>query len=73
MTPGNKSKHAMVENMPFELYFMTGMAAYGALFAVFSPTTRIALDRQRGWTRQTRVTPSTPPPTSPPRSQPPSW
>ncbi|NUP50432.1 MAG: ABC transporter permease [Catenulispora sp.] len=57
VTPGNKSKHAMVENMPFELYFMTGMAAYGALFAVFSPTTRIALDRQRGWGRQTRVTP----------------
>lgn len=55
VTPGNKGNK--VENMPFSLYFMTGMAAYGALFAVFSPTTRIAIDRTRGWTRQVRITP----------------
>jgi ABC-2 type transport system permease protein len=55
ITPGNR--HTRVEGLPFSLYFMTGMAAYGALFAVFSPTTRIALDRSRGWTRQTRITP----------------
>jgi ABC-2 type transport system permease protein len=55
VTPGNKGNK--VEGMPFSLYFMTGMAAYGALFAVFSPTTRIALDRSRGWTRQVRITP----------------
>lgn len=55
IAPGNKNNP--VENMPFSLYFMVGMAAYGALFAVFSPTSRIALDRNRGWTRQVRITP----------------
>lgn len=55
VTPGNKNTD--VQGQPFALYFMTGMAAYGALFAVFSPTSRIAADRSRGWTRQVRVTP----------------
>ncbi len=49
-----------VGNLPFSSYFMTGMAAYGALFAVFSPTTRMAIDRSRGWARQIQVTPLRP-------------
>lgn len=55
VTPGNR--HARTDGVSFPLYFMTGMASYGALFAVFSPGARIALDRARGWTRQLRITP----------------
>ncbi len=58
VTPGNR--HNEVEGMAFSFYFMTGMAACGALFAVFSPTTRTAADRSRGWARQVRVTPLRP-------------
>ncbi len=58
VTPGNR--HSKVGDMPFSFYFMTWMAAYGALFAVFSPTTRMAIDRSRGWARQVRVTPLRP-------------
>jgi ABC-2 type transport system permease protein len=58
ITPGNGK--TLVDGLHFKLYFMSGMAAYGALFAVFSPTSRIAIDRTRGWTRQTRITPLRP-------------
>jgi ABC-2 type transport system permease protein len=50
-------RHAHTDGIPFPLYFMTGMAAYGALFAVTSPAGRIAIDRAGGWTRQLRITP----------------
>lgn len=50
-------RHAHTDGIPFPVYFMTGMAAYGALFAVFSLAGRIAIDRARGWTRQLRITP----------------
>lgn len=53
--PGNR--YEPVEGMTFSFYFMTGMAAYGALLAVFSPTLRMAADRSRGRDRQARVTP----------------
>jgi ABC-2 type transport system permease protein len=36
---------------------MTGMAAYGAMFAAIAPGARLARDRARGWTRQLRITP----------------
>jgi ABC-2 type transport system permease protein len=51
------NRHARIEGIAFPLYFMTGMAAYGAMFAVVSPGARIAADRARGWTRQLRITP----------------
>lgn len=51
------NKHAHTEGISFPLYFMTGMAVYGALFAVVSPGARIAFDRSRGWSRQLRITP----------------
>lgn len=49
--------HAKTEGIAFPLYFMTGMAAYGSMFAVVSPGARIAADHARGWTRQIRITP----------------
>ncbi len=51
------NRHAMTEGIAFPLYFMTGMAAYGSMFAVVSPGARVAADRSRGWTRQLRITP----------------
>jgi ABC-2 type transport system permease protein len=54
---GSANRHTHTDGVSFPLYFMTGMAAYGALFAVFSPGARIAADRATGWTRQMRITP----------------
>jgi ABC-2 type transport system permease protein len=51
------NRHAQTEGISFPLSFMSGMAAYGSLFAVFSPGVRIAADRAKGWTRQVRITP----------------
>ena len=55
VTPGNR--HAHPEGITFALYFMTGMAAYGAMWAAVAPGARIARDRAGGWTRHTRTTP----------------
>ena len=51
------NRHATSSGIPFPLYFMTGMAAYGAMFAAVSPGAHLALDRSRGWVRQLRITP----------------
>ncbi len=51
------NRHATSSGISFPLYFMTGMAAYGAMFAVVSTGGHVALDRSRGWTRQLRITP----------------
>ena len=55
VTPGNR--HAYPEGITFALYFMTGMAAYGAMWAAVGPGARIARDRASGWARHTRTTP----------------
>jgi ABC-2 type transport system permease protein len=39
------------------LYFMVGLAAFGAMSAVISAGGRIAAERSVGWTRQLRLTP----------------
>ena len=51
------NRHARSSGISFPLYFMTGMAAYGAMFAAIAPGARLARDRSRGWTRQLRITP----------------
>lgn len=55
VTPSNR--HAHPEGITFALYFMTGMAAYGAMWGAVAPGARIARDRAGGWTRHTRTTP----------------
>jgi ABC-2 type transport system permease protein len=50
-------KHAVVDGIHFPLYYMTGMAAWGAMTSVISSGARIAQERQVGWTRQLRITP----------------
>jgi ABC-2 type transport system permease protein len=45
----------------FPLYYMVGMVSWGAMAAVIAGGSRIAAERQVGWTRQLRLTPlSTP-------------
>jgi ABC-2 type transport system permease protein len=56
-TVGATNRHATTAGVSFPLYFTAAMAAYGALFAVFSPGSRIAVDRTSGWTRHMRITP----------------
>jgi ABC-2 type transport system permease protein len=50
-------KHQMIVGIPFPLYYMTGMVAWGTMVAVISSGARIAAERQVGWTRQLRITP----------------
>jgi DNA-binding CsgD family transcriptional regulator len=54
---GNRHAFVYAAGVSFPLYFMTGMAAYGAMFAAIGPGARLARDRARGWTRQLRITP----------------
>ena len=51
------NRHAHIDGIPFPLYYMTGMAAWGTMVAVVSSGARIAGERQVGWTRQLRITP----------------
>jgi len=53
----SENRHGTVSGISFPLYFMTGMAAYGAMFAAVSPGAHLALDRSRGWVRQLAITP----------------
>jgi ABC-2 type transport system permease protein len=48
---------AVTEGVPFPLYYMTGMIAWGTMVSVISSGARIAAERQAGWTRQLRITP----------------
>jgi ABC-2 type transport system permease protein len=41
------------------LYYMVGLASFGTMVAMISCGTRIAAERQVGWTRQLRITPLT--------------
>jgi ABC-2 type transport system permease protein len=51
------NRHARIDGVSLPLYYMTGMAAWGAMMAVISTGGNIANERQLGWTRQIRVTP----------------
>jgi ABC-2 type transport system permease protein len=46
--------------LPAPLYFMVGLATFGAIAASLSSGMRIAGDRVAGWTRQLRLTPLPP-------------
>ena len=51
------NRRGTFDGITFPLYFMTGMAAVGAMIAVVSAGARVAADRAAGWTRQLRITP----------------
>jgi ABC-2 type transport system permease protein len=50
-------RHKTFDGTSFPLYFMTAMAAYGAMWTTMAPGARIARDRATGWLRQMRITP----------------
>jgi ABC-2 type transport system permease protein len=56
-TVGGANRHATFNGIAFPVYFMSGMAAQGAMVAVVSRGALIATDRSFGWTRQLRITP----------------
>jgi ABC-2 type transport system permease protein len=51
------NRHLKLGGIPFALYYMTGMTAFGTMSAVLAGGARIALDREVGWNRQLRITP----------------
>jgi ABC-2 type transport system permease protein len=59
MVIGSANRHEMLDGISFPLYFMVGMASWGAMVAIISSGARISAERQVGWTRQLRITPLT--------------
>ena len=59
LSVAGSNRDAMLLGIPFPLYYMTGMAAWGTMMAVISGGSRIATERAAGWTRQMRITPLT--------------
>jgi ABC-2 type transport system permease protein len=53
------NRHQELGGIPFPVYFMSGMVAWGTMGAVIGSGARIAAERQIGWNRQLRVTPLT--------------
>ncbi len=51
------NKDVKIQHLPFTLYLMTGMVAWGTMAAVLASGVRIADDRALGWGRQLRITP----------------
>ncbi|MDF3291984.1 ABC transporter permease [Streptomyces silvisoli] len=59
MISGSSSKTDMIPhtNLSMQLYYMVGMASFGALTAVLMGNSeRIAKEREKGWVRQLRLT-----------------
>lgn len=54
------NRHATLDGIGLPLYFMAGMASWGAMLGIISSGSRISLERQLGWTRQLRITPLEP-------------
>jgi ABC-2 type transport system permease protein len=60
VTIAGAQRHQVFDGVAFPVYFMTGMAAMGAMIAVVSRGALIANERSVGWTRQMRITPLKP-------------
>ncbi|MDA8060942.1 MAG: ABC transporter permease [Actinomycetota bacterium] len=54
---GGSHRHTHLDGISFPLYYMVGMASWGAMGAVVATGARISAERQGGWTRQLRLTP----------------
>ncbi|HEX3425286.1 MAG TPA: ABC transporter permease [Acidimicrobiales bacterium] len=58
VTVAGPNRHAKaLDGVPFVLYYLSGMVAWGTMGAVVAGGGRIALEREVGWNRQLRVTP----------------
>jgi len=51
------SKGTTIDGLPWPVFFLVSMAAYGAMAAAITQANAIAAERASGWTRQLRVTP----------------
>jgi len=51
------NRHSTIAGIPFPVYYLTGMTAWGSMNGVVSGGGIISLERAVGWTRQLRVTP----------------
>jgi ABC-2 type transport system permease protein len=51
------NRHKHLDGIPFALYYMTGMAAFGSMSAMLSSGARISGERAVGWNRQLRISP----------------
>src|SRR3954452_25462576 len=58
-TPNRNEHNLSGTGISAPLYFMIGLAAFGAMNAVLSSGARIAAERTAGWNRQLRITPLT--------------
>src|SRR3954452_4405289 len=58
-TPNRNEHNLSGTGISAPLYFMIGLAAFGAMNAVLSSGSRIAAERTAGWNRQLRITPLT--------------
>ncbi len=56
-TVAGTNRHATLGGISFPLYYMVGMASWGAMASVMAGGARISLERSVGWTRQMRITP----------------
>jgi ABC-2 type transport system permease protein len=57
----NRNEHDLAgTGISAPLYFMVGLASFGAMNAMLSAGARIAGERQVGWNRQLRITPLSP-------------
>src|SRR5258708_4952963 len=58
---GGSNKNTTIDvgtyTVRFILYYMVGMASYGAMIAAISVGARLAAERAAGWNRQLRLTP----------------
>jgi ABC-2 type transport system permease protein len=59
LTVAGPNRNQSLADIPFPLYYMAGMVAWGTMGAVLAGGARIALERQVGWQRQLRITPLT--------------
>ena len=64
LTIGGSNKNQVLDlgayKLSFPLYYMVGMAGYGAMIAAIAGGARIAAERSTGWNRQLRLTPLRP-------------
>lgn len=51
------NRHQHLDGISFPVYYMIGMAAFGAMSAMLSSGARISAERAVGWNRQLRISP----------------
>jgi ABC-2 type transport system permease protein len=59
-TVAGSNRHGTLGGIPFPVYYMSGMAAWGTMGALIATGGRIAGERSVGWNRQLRTTPLSP-------------